>query len=698
MRLAGLYVNGWSILHDFALGENELAPGLNVIYGPNETGKSTLLSFIRAVLFGFKAGGPGYEPLRGGRAGGHLLLEEGGALYRVERHGRGNGKVTVELPGGEKAGEDFLRTRLLRGVGPVLFNNVFALGMEELRRLEDLQRDEIGAYIYGAGTGASPRRLAAAAAQLEKTADGLFRPRGRTQELNRLLQELDDLDREIRRLEQQPHRYRALRDGLAELERKRKRLLDESAAARRRLEHLEALARAREPWRELRECREALRQRKQNRLPGEVNDMLELLDEAATGLDGLHHLEGRLAEREQQRKRLEEQRQRLLETLQRVGNGRVNPWPALGALALLGVPGTVLALGGSDAGLLLAGTGLALGALLYAVPAARAGERRRRAEELRAELARQETERATVEEQLNGLARERASRLAELCRVARALTGRETVTRDEIPVLRRELLAERELLLRAGELQRRLLDLAGSPDALAGMERELALQEDYSGETGCLKTALKEMEEQLQQLAEERAGMKSELAVLETGEELARARQRREMLRGALAELARQWQTAVLARALLDLAREKHERERQPAVLALASEYIGPMTGGRYTRVVAPVGAAQLPEVEEPGGRRVPARALSRGAAAQLYLAVRLALARHLGTVLAPMPVILDDVLVDFDARRLQGALQVLEQAARHQQIIVFTCHRHILPLLGVDPVNLSNLSGARHL
>ncbi|MCG8402131.1 MAG: AAA family ATPase [Firmicutes bacterium] len=679
MKLAGLYVDGWGVLRDFTLEDKDLGRGLGVIFGLNETGKTTLLSFIRAVLFGFKAGGAGYEPLRGGQPGGRLLLEEDGGVYRVERYGRGNGKVTVELPGGEQAGEEYLRARLLRGVGPVLFNNVFALGMEELRRLEDLQKDEISAYIYGAGTGASPRRLAAAAAELGKTADNLFRPRGRTREMNRLLHQLDQLDRKTKALEQQPHRYLELRNGLAELERLRDGLRDRLAAARRRVGRLDVLARMREPWLELGDCRLALRQRQEKRPPGDVAEKIELLEQAAAYLDKLNTLHGLGAEGRKRLEQLEEHLRRQKESLGQPGENKVNPWPALAALALLGGPGLWLAFRDIIPGLLLAGAGLALAALLYAVPAARAGERRRREEALREELARLEEERAGAGAQLSRLAQEQASLEEKVGRAALALTGEETMTREQIPALRRELLAERDQHRRAAELQRHLLHMAGSPGALGEIEPELASGADHAGELRELQTALNELEEQLQRLVEDMAAVKNEMAALETDEELARVRQQREMAGETLAESARRWQTAVLARALLELAREKHERERQPAVLALASEYIGPMTGGRYTRVVAPVGAARMLEVEEPGGRRVPARALSRGAAAQLYLSVRLALARHLGTVLTPMPVILDDVLVDFDAHRLGGALQVLIRSAGEQQVLLFTCHRHIL-------------------
>ena len=680
MRLAGLYVDGWGILHDLTWGEKDLGRGLNVVFGPNEAGKSTLLSFIRAILFGFKAGGTGYEPLQGGRRGGHLLLEDGRGLYRVERYGRGKGKVTVELPGGDKAGEEYLRTRLLRGIGPVLFNNVFALGMDELRRLDELQRDEISAYIYGAGTGANPRRLAAAVAELEKKADYLFRPRGRTPEVNGLLQELDSLDRKIKGLEQQPKQYFELREKLAALEQQRDTLRQELTVGRRQAQHLGMLNKARALWHELLECRAALRQYDANANAAiDLDQRIELLEQTARDLERLDSVTPLLEERRQQLEQLKGRLHRLEQALSQAGSGRVSPWPALAAVVVLGIPGVALMFRDIVPGLLLAGAGLLLAALLWAVPSARAGEKQRRDKELRAELAPLTEERAAVEAQLNRQDRERVTLEAGLRQAALVLTGQESVAREDISALRRQLLGQRDTHRRLGELHRQLTGMAGSPAELARMERELAAGKGSAGELEKLQDELAGLEEQLNRLVEQAAGVKNAMEALETGEELSLARQQREMLRAKLSIAARQWHTAVLARTLLGLAREKHERERQPAVLAQASEYIGPMTGGRYSRVVAPVGAAQLLEVEEPGGRRVPARALSRGAAAQLYLAVRLALARHLGNVLTPMPIILDDVTVDFDVARLRGALQVLNLVAQEQQLILFTCHQHIL-------------------
>ena len=51
MRFSHLFIDGYGL---FVGKELELAPGLQVIAGPNERGKSTLRYFIRDMLYGQK--------------------------------------------------------------------------------------------------------------------------------------------------------------------------------------------------------------------------------------------------------------------------------------------------------------------------------------------------------------------------------------------------------------------------------------------------------------------------------------------------------------------------------------------------------------------------------------------------------------------------------------------------------------------
>ncbi len=92
MKLLDLHIDGFGKFHDRDLSFED---GLNVVYGKNETGKSTIHTFIRCMLFGMERG-------RGraskndcytrsapwenkGAYGGTLRVEHEGTIYRIER-------------------------------------------------------------------------------------------------------------------------------------------------------------------------------------------------------------------------------------------------------------------------------------------------------------------------------------------------------------------------------------------------------------------------------------------------------------------------------------------------------------------------------------------------------------------------------------------------------------------------------------
>ncbi|GKS09018.1 hypothetical protein YDYSY3_00180 [Paenibacillus chitinolyticus] len=236
---------------------------VTVLYGPNEAGKSTLLGFIRAILFGFPTRAQAadrYEPDCGGSHGGALLLEDKqGRTVLIERYadhgGPGRppaaGSVKVTLEGGAEGGEELLR-HLLGGLSAELFRSLFAFGLGELQELRTLQGDDIGGYLYGAGFGVSGSAVVEAERKLAARADVLFRPRGRTQELNRSIRTYEELRSsrnrsadEISRYEEATAEWKRLGDQLNGLDAARA----ETAAE---LEWTRRCGKAFEPWLKLR--------------------------------------------------------------------------------------------------------------------------------------------------------------------------------------------------------------------------------------------------------------------------------------------------------------------------------------------------------------------------------------------------------------------------------------------------------------
>src|SRR3981189_3056791 len=88
----------------------ELSAGLNVFYGPNEAGKTTLMQFARAMLYGFSPERTAryLPPVHGGRGGGSLGSTLPGGRFRISRFDRPNlpsGEVTVAAADGTIQGE-----------------------------------------------------------------------------------------------------------------------------------------------------------------------------------------------------------------------------------------------------------------------------------------------------------------------------------------------------------------------------------------------------------------------------------------------------------------------------------------------------------------------------------------------------------------------------------------------------------------
>lgn len=248
MIISGWHINGYGVFRDFKV-EN-IGPGLTIIYGDNEAGKSTLLAFIRFVLFGPARDDGQYEPQQGGRHGGRLYLQdEAQGLWVLERLGGRKSKPLLLHGDGTPAKEADL-SRLTGGVDGRLFRAVFAFSLRELSQLSSLNEAGIREQIFSAGitgAGASAARVRQA---LDKEAQQLLKPRSLEGRINRLIAELRQVDQALRQAQAEARSYEAL---IAEEEQAGRliRQLDEEIErleGERRL--YEELLRLWQPWNE----------------------------------------------------------------------------------------------------------------------------------------------------------------------------------------------------------------------------------------------------------------------------------------------------------------------------------------------------------------------------------------------------------------------------------------------------------------
>jgi hypothetical protein len=102
------------------------------------------------------------------------------------------------------------------------------------------------------------------------------------------------------------------------------------------------------------------------------------------------------------------------------------------------------------------------------------------------------------------------------------------------------------------------------------------------------------------------------------------------------------------------------------------------LTSGKYTRIWTPL-AHDILFVDNAEGQSLPVQVLSRGTREQLFVSLRLALVSAYGRRGIHLPMILDDVFVNYDAGRTRTACSVLREFAKQgHQLLVFTCHEHV--------------------
>jgi len=198
MKITTIAVDGFGLLHDRRV---EPSPGLTVVRGQNEAGKTTLLAFVRAILFGFETNR--YRALAGGRRGGWLGIEMADQrLFRIERYGDrgGVGQLRVLDAAGVDQGPSLL-PQLLQGVEAKVFRNIFAFGLEELTEIARLTDDEVVARIYGAGLGLGAVSGLDVENELRESREASFKPGGHNPTINAILREMDDLDGRLRNLD-----------------------------------------------------------------------------------------------------------------------------------------------------------------------------------------------------------------------------------------------------------------------------------------------------------------------------------------------------------------------------------------------------------------------------------------------------------------------------------------------------------------
>ena len=257
MRIRDLHIEGFGRFADWRRGPFERP--VTLFRGNNEAGKSTLLEFIRRLLFGFPANvgavNP-YPPLDGGRHGGRLtLVSEAGEAVVVERFKGAGGGLRLTDPNGATLPNAELQ-RLLGHHTQAVFQSVFAFTLDELHDEALLNDDQVNSQIYSAGMGADNLPKALKTLNDEKRA--LFLQGGRRHKIYDLAEELNPIDDALSNVEENAQNYRCLSDQLGAIKAELKALNNRDQDNKAQLAQQDLLENAWPSWNDLHEAEREL--------------------------------------------------------------------------------------------------------------------------------------------------------------------------------------------------------------------------------------------------------------------------------------------------------------------------------------------------------------------------------------------------------------------------------------------------------
>jgi uncharacterized protein YhaN len=189
-------------------------------------------------------------------------------------------------------------------------------------------------------------------------------------------------------------------------------------------------------------------------------------------------------------------------------------------------------------------------------------------------------------------------------------------------------------------------------------------------------------QKRLKDFAGQRGELKREQALLAEDRSLAERQLDLSIVEQQLTKARDSWREHATMSRVLERIRADYEQHRQPETLSEASRYMAKLTNNQYRRIWTPL-AQDVLLVDNAEGQSLPVDVLSRGTREQLFLSVRLALVATFARRGINLPMVLDDVFVNFDVGRQQRAAEVLSEfAAAGHQLLFFTCHEHIWHML----------------
>lgn len=620
-----------------------LDTGLNIIYAPNESGKSTWCAFLRAMLYGidtsqraragFVPDKQKYAPWSGKPMAGELELEQGGKRITIRRWTeapnaplRGFSAVytgtDIPVPGltAADAGEQ------LTGVSAEVFARTAFIGQGGLVVTGTPELEKRISAIVTSGEEASS--YTEADAQLRAW---LRRRRsGQHGALPELEGRITTVEEQLHRLERNAQEQAACAAEIAQTDAELQTVTEQMNAARQR-QRRAALSSMGEEKSNLRTLEQTLEQARRDAAARRT-----ALEQTHFGVQTPDEA-GETAERDAQR----------AESLAGTAEHGGKPYFWIAALVLAALCAALGYLVAQP--LYYAAIALAVLAVVLLI-VARSGKKR--AQQASAALG--ELLRSYGAQDADGIYYQAEVHRAAYRACAAAMQAEQKAA-AALEDAREHQCETHERLLQSLDFE------SGTGEAAALYQRKCALES--------VRTRLRTQQAQL-------TG-----AAIAIGDPMALKSEHAQLLERRDA-LERQYAAIALAIETLGRADSELQSRFSPQLAQKAADYMDYLTDGRYDELVlARDLSAKARSADDPTPRDT--AYLSAGTADLLYLSVRLALCELTCPADDPCPLVLDDTLVNFDDARAKRARALFREIAQHRQVILFTCHERDCPAQG---------------
>lgn len=610
-------------------------PGLNVIYAPNESGKSTWCAFIRAMLYGIDSSERvragylpdklRYAPWSGAPMEGSMDLTTGRADITISRTTRAKSapmrefsacytgsSVPVDGVTGANAGE------MLTGVSRDVFcrSAFIAQGSVAVTGSPELEK-RISSIV---STGEEQTSYSEADERLRAwQRKRRFNRRGYLPELEA---KMDDTQRMLNSMDESAAEIAALEDRLAESG-ARCAALESAVTESRKLQRRESLDKLSRGRAELKAAEET-----HDKALAALSDAKDALRAGPFGAVSADEAEASAADD-----------LAALDELKARGRRRVSPLLAI-MFFVLAVAGAALYTHFQSVAYICLAAAFCIAAVVLFM---RYSKARRAALDARAE-------RRKI---LDGYGVRSASDIRAALDGHRALCRAvDTAERQELDTRRAyDEARDRQAMLEEAALGE--LDFSGGSSEAARLSRKLAAERQNA-----------------ERISSQIAALNGRLAAV--GDPLVLTSDLRTM-EDEYNGLCEEYDAISLAVDTLRAADSELQSRFSPQLGKLAAQYMSFMTGGRYSDVLINRDFSASAKTQDDAVAR-DSEYLSAGTLDLMYLAVRLAVCELAMPAGETCPLIIDDALVNLDEERLRQAMALLRELARSRQIILFTC------------------------